>query len=141
MIKKKLSFFSLHRRLIFAGGVTAIFLCTTALAFYIAGKENVSQNSHSPDLPTQVLIGTVIRKNLDGLDYITDHTKEIAIGPSYGIAHSGDFISVDGEYFSPPNIRSIGLGDEVIVTYAIDESGKKTLHCRSCSIVKRLEYK
>lgn len=140
-MSKKRSFFNIHDKLILASSILVVFLCGTALAIYIVDKRDATKVSQSPDLPTKMMIGTVIRKNLNGLDYVTDHTKLMAPGPSYGITHAENSISVDGEYFSPSNIRFIGLGDEVIVTYAIDESGEKTLRCRNCSVVRRAEYR
>ena len=150
MSKKKRSLFSMHKKLTFTTAAIVIFLCVATLLAYRTTKENVSQMTKSPDLPTKTLIGKVTRKNLNGRDFMINENGEKVPGPSYGIADTGDSISVDGQSFSTScgscsiadsfykDIKSINLGDEVIVNYVVNESGYKTLNCRSCSIEKKL---
>ena len=150
MSKKKRSFFNTNKGLMLISGIIVICLSLIASASYIVGKDNDSRISQSPDLPTKELRGKVTRINLNGRDFIIDENGDKAPGPGYGIADTGDFITVNGQSFSTSSgnssiedsfyidIKSINLGDEVIVNYAINESGNKTLSCRNCSIEKEL---
>lgn len=140
----------MHKKMKLVIGIAVIFLGVIAFAAYTATKEKASLTPQSPDLPVESLVGKVTRINRNGLDYIIDEHGHKAAGPEYGLTDGGDLIVVDGQTFITSNgnsavedslyinIKSIHLGDEVIVNYAVNESGGKTLDCRDCSVEERI---
>ena len=137
-------------------GISVIALALLALvaiaAFVLFNSINsapISWRDRAPDKPTQSVTGKVTRINKNSLDYMLDDDGNKAPGPLYGVTDVGDAIYVDGQLFQTSSggtseinsfhidIESIELGDRVTVSYAVTESGKSTLNCKQCTVVRR----
>lgn len=110
--------------------------------------DNRVVQSSPPNLPARKLVGEITRINDNGRDWILDEDGKKIPGSAYGIADAGSSITVDGQTLKTScgscgvddsfsvSIDGFKLGDRVVVMYAHDSRGVKTLNCNTCGITK-----